>query len=809
MRLFQSLRLSSSFVHRRAWMGLVAAALIVMTSSAGADDTPAAMSSVALIPPVRTTTTRDAMAGVEVGTIIYNSTTNALNIFDGSSWTAVSTGGASTFGAGTTSAPGLAVSTDTDSGIFQSTANTLSIAAGGVEAVRFNTAASAVNYLNITPSATGSAVQVAPAGSDTNISLALMPKGTGGVGIGTANPQQKLSIYANVDGISGVDVMNDNTGSGAQATVRVGTSSLPHQGVFGYSPAGSFSNGDPFLFTNTGLGLRFYTNFNSGSNVQMIIAANGNVGIGTTAPNNTLDVNGTSRFRNAIYQGGGYAYLGNYNSGPTPTYPTSGNGLAVATNISNGMAEADIWNTALPSIYLNTGIRFLQQTGASAYTDLMFLKNNGNVGIGTTSPAAKLDVTGEVRIGNTSLACSATTAGATRYNSTSKTIEFCDGTGWQTFFSQAGEPNSFSFTDQTGVSQSATITSNAVTLAGFAGSLTATCTGCTAIARNGTWGGTTVNGFVAGDSIAIRQTSSANAGTATTATVTVGSKVSGTWSVTTASSNPAAFSFTDQTGASVLSTVSSNTATLSGFTGTLTATCNNCTGIARNGVWGVSPYAGFASGDTIAIRMTSATALGTAATATVTVGNTTSGTWSVTTTNGCGAGVSIGGACPDGTIYAGTSSDGNVPMYTTPCDLGYTYSGGTCTAGSTTTWRWNDGTYPAAVTTGFTSAITGKANSAGLAALVGSVNEAPYYAAQACENLNTLDHDDWYLPSKNELNVLYGNKTAIGNFLTDGSWYWSSSEVSTTYAWSGRFSDGNQGYGGKGNNYYHVRCVRR
>jgi hypothetical protein len=126
---------------------------------------------------------------------------------------------------------------------------------------------------------------------------------------------------------------------------------------------------------------------------------------------------------------------------------------------------------------------------------------------------------------------------------------------------------------------------------------------------------------------------------------------------------------------------------------------------------------------------------------------------------------------PDGTIYAGTSGDGNVAMYTTPCDLGYTWDGSTCTAGSTTTWRWNNGTNPAVVTTGFTSAITGKANSAGLAALTGTENEAPYYAAQACEGLTTTgatNRSDWYLPSKNELNVLYVNKTVIGTFDTTG-----------------------------------------
>ncbi|WP_374078694.1 beta strand repeat-containing protein [Bdellovibrio bacteriovorus] len=56
---------------------------------------------------------------------------------------------------------------------------------------------------------------------------------------------------------------------------------------------------------------------------------------------------------------------------------------------------------------------------------------SGNVGVGTTTPTAKLDVAGEVKFGNTSSVCNTANEGQQRYNSTSKQMEFCNGTTWK------------------------------------------------------------------------------------------------------------------------------------------------------------------------------------------------------------------------------------------------------------------------------------------------------------------------------------------------------------------------------------------
>jgi len=63
-------------------------------------------------------------------------------------------------------------------------------------------------------------------------------------------------------------------------------------------------------------------------------------------------------------------------------------------------------------------------------------------------------------------------------------------------------------------------------------------------------------------------------------------------------------------------------------------------------------------------------------------------------------------------------------------------------------------------------------------------------AARYCGNLVLNGYDDWYLPSKDELNKLYLNRVAVGSFVDD--WYWSSTEYNTTDAWVQFFGNGNQ-----------------
>jgi len=98
---------------------------------------------------------------------------------------------------------------------------------------------------------------------------------------------------------------------------------------------------------------------------------------------------------------------------------------------------------------------------------------------------------------------------------------------------------------------------------------------------------------------------------------------------------------------------------------------------------------------------------------------------------------------------------------------------------------------------------TGQANTS---VIVNSCSEAGI-AARLCNDLVLNGYDDWFLPSKDELNEMYVNLNlnGLGDFTS--YWYWSSSECTLDFAWFQNFTDGNQIFNTKTFNM-HVRAVR-
>ena len=86
-------------------------------------------------------------------------------------------------------------------------------------------------------------------------------------------------------------------------------------------------------------------------------------------------------------------------------------------------------------------------------------------------------------------------------------------------------------------------------------------------------------------------------------------------------------------------------------------------------------------------------------------------------------------------------------------------------------------------------------------------NDSP--AANFCDNMDYGGKTDWYLPSRNELALLYTNRLAVDGFdLGAGEYYWSSTESDGGNARRNAFVTGTSTVNGKNANHY-VRCVRR
>jgi hypothetical protein len=80
-------------------------------------------------------------------------------------------------------------------------------------------------------------------------------------------------------------------------------------------------------------------------------------------------------------------------------------------------------------------------------------------------------------------------------------------------------------------------------------------------------------------------------------------------------------------------------------------------------------------------------------------------------------------------------------------------------------------------------------------------------AKAVCSTLGLNEHDDWHLPSRTELGVLYANRNVVGGFTEN--YYWSCTEagIFQIKAWSQIFTTGFQTGRGKDNKYL-VRPVR-
>ena len=120
------------------------------------------------------------------------------------------------------------------------------------------------------------------------------------------------------------------------------------------------------------------------------------------------------------------------------------------------------------------------------------------------------------------------------------------------------------------------------------------------------------------------------------------------------------------------------------------------------------------------------------------------------------------------------------------------------------TYQWSSTSLSAWV---FASGIYGGAQNTKKSIARAAVNGSTCPAASVCDNLTSGGYTDWYLPSKDELDMMYVNlhMQGLGGFANNG--YWSSTEIDNLSAWGQGFLYGTQGTNDKDGNLY-VRAVR-
>lgn len=223
----------------------------------------------------------------------------------------------------------------------------------------------------------------------------------GNIGLGTDNPKSKLDVWGNVlagrsdatEGINAFAIRYENGSVNNWGSLRSGAETYMSYGVkadnktaYGWLSGNGSYAGYKTAVTVGGEGIKFlsssYQQAAQDSPVTlselMRIAPNGNVGIGTENPQQKLDVRGSIASKISSNEGGAI-FLQN----PVKTASNTANQWAIY-NMTGGYGN---------------GLQFWSYSAdGSNYGSRMVIADNGNLGIGTASPQAKLDVDGGINI---------------------------------------------------------------------------------------------------------------------------------------------------------------------------------------------------------------------------------------------------------------------------------------------------------------------------------------------------------------------------------------------------------------------------
>lgn len=210
--------------------------------------------------------------------------------------------------------------------------------------------------------------------------------GASGININTTSTSAfPLSIVQPLSTVIGQPGLIIAGASGSPATSQVAFIGFNPNASQGTAPIGI---GAQYINGSAGQGAAdFFIGSSSGgaAAIKLVVQNGGNVGIGTTAPNAPLQFANTTANRKLV--------------------------LFESTNNDNQFYGLGINNSMLRYQVDAPGAThaFFAGTGIGSSNELMRIQGNGNVGIGTSTPAVALEVVGQLKFGSVANATSNTT----------------------------------------------------------------------------------------------------------------------------------------------------------------------------------------------------------------------------------------------------------------------------------------------------------------------------------------------------------------------------------------------------------------